>query len=134
MEWYIYFIAAYMFTGLALFEWAWAQVKSIRDVDETRDSQYPAFRRLDAPKWRKWRFYIGALTMLPIRMVLGFGAAFLLCCCVRVLTIGMEINENKPLTGCRPKIIKCLYRCFTTFILLVAGVIPQYKNIDYDYS
>ena len=38
MEWYIYFIVCYMLTGLAIFEWAWYTVKSIRDIDENRDS------------------------------------------------------------------------------------------------
>ena len=97
MEWYIYFIAAYMISGLILFEWSWAKVKTIRDVDEERDSKYPAFRRLDAPKWRKWRFYIGAVTMLPLRLVIGFGSAAMICLCLKILTIGMEINEDVPL-------------------------------------
>ena len=70
-EYDLYFIIAgvYMFIGLISFEWAWAMVKPIRNVDEDRDSKYPAFRRWDAHKWKKWRFYFGAITFMPLRLV-----------------------------------------------------------------
>jgi hypothetical protein len=45
-------------------------MKAIREVNEERDSKYPAFRRYDAKYWRKWKFYFGALTYLPIRFLL----------------------------------------------------------------
>ena len=37
--------------GLLSFEWAWYSLKPVREVNEERDSQYPAFRRLDVRKW-----------------------------------------------------------------------------------
>jgi len=58
-----------MFLGLITFEWAWAQVKPIRKIDESRDSKYPAFRRWDVHKWRKWRFYFGAVTFMLLRFI-----------------------------------------------------------------
>ena len=78
MELYYFFIAAYMLFGLWCFEWAWAKCKPIREVNEARDSQYPAYRRVEAMHWRKWKFYFGALTWMPIRMFVGFGIFFLL--------------------------------------------------------
>ena len=84
MELYLYFlIAAYMLFGLYCFESAWAKCKPIRDINEARDSQYPAYRRLDAKNWSKWRFYFGAVTWLPIRMFLGFGIFALECLFVK---------------------------------------------------
>ena len=124
MEWYIYAIAAYMLTGLALFEWAWASVKTIRDVDEARDSQYPAFRRLDAPKWRKWKFYPGAITILPLRFVVGFGSVILLCIIIRILTICLTIDEDTPLSGVRAKLIRFFYKIECKFVGWVGGIIP----------
>jgi hypothetical protein len=61
-------LGVYMFLGFLSFEWAWASVKSIRKVDEERDSKYPAFRRWDVNKWKKWKFYFGAMTLMPIRL------------------------------------------------------------------
>jgi hypothetical protein len=78
MDWYIILILGYMMLGLFLFEWSWAQVKSIREVNESRDSKYPAYRRLDAIKWRKWKFYFGAVTWMPLRVLFGFGSVVLL--------------------------------------------------------
>ena len=80
MDWYIFLIIGYMLLGLCMFEWAWSQVQNIKHVDEARDSQYPAYRRLDAKKWRKWKFYFGAVTWMPIRIVLGFGSVVVLFC------------------------------------------------------
>ena len=37
--------------GLLMFEYAWHKVKSIRNVNEERDSKYPGYRRYDAIKW-----------------------------------------------------------------------------------
>jgi len=57
-----------MMTGLLMFEWAWSKAKPIREVDEERDSKYPAFRRYDAKNWSRWKFYIGAMILLPLRL------------------------------------------------------------------
>ena len=80
---YYFLIGAYMLFGLYLFEWAWAQTKAIREVDEARDSKYPAYRRVEAKNWSKWRFYFGAVTWLPARMVLGVSVFVLECLFVK---------------------------------------------------
>lgn len=82
MEAYYILIGVYMFLGLLMFEWAWSQVKPLREIDEQRDSKFPAFRRWDAFRWRKWKFYFGAVTFMLIRLVLGF--LFVLLCYVFV--------------------------------------------------
>ena len=56
--------------GLLMFEWAWAKTKPLREGNEARDSKYPAFRRYDALHWQKWKFYFGAITLMPIRFIL----------------------------------------------------------------
>lgn len=71
MEGLYIFLGVNALIGLVAFEWAWAKVKTIQQVDETRDSQYPAFRRLDAKNWRKWHFYLGAITLMPIRLIIS---------------------------------------------------------------
>ena len=55
--------------GLILFEWSWANAKPIREIDEKRDSKYPAFRRYDALHWKKRNFYLGAVTLMPFRLI-----------------------------------------------------------------
>lgn len=35
---YMILLGVYMFSGLFMFEWAWAKMKPFRNVDEARDS------------------------------------------------------------------------------------------------
>ena len=71
MEGLYIFLIVNALIGLLLFEYAWAKVRKVREINEERDSLYPAFRRYDAKKWSKWRFYIGAVTFMPIRLILS---------------------------------------------------------------
>lgn len=75
MAYYIFaiLIAINAIIGHFLFQWAWKVIKPIREVNEARDSKYPAFRRYDVPKWKKFKFYIGAITVLPLRFCFGVG-------------------------------------------------------------
>lgn len=62
--------------GILAFEWAWGKVKAIRNYDEKRDSRYPAFRRMDVKKWDKLKFYIGAVTVMPFRVIFALVIIF----------------------------------------------------------
>ena len=53
-----------------MIEWAWYKTKRYRDGNEARDSKYPGYRRLDVHKWARWKFYPGALLILPARALL----------------------------------------------------------------
>ena len=57
--------------GHYIFQWAWKKIKPLREVDEARDSKYPPFRRVDVQKWKKGKFYLGAVTLLPLRFLIG---------------------------------------------------------------
>ena len=57
------------FFGLIAIEYAFYRLKRMRNVDESRDGQFPAFRRLDAKKWHRCKFYPGALFSMPFRLV-----------------------------------------------------------------
>jgi len=85
--------------GLLIFEVCWKVTKPIREIDEARDSKYPAFRRYDAVKWRRWKFYPGAVTFLLPRFLLVLGN--LVLCWVFTVIFTLGANIDKPLTGCR---------------------------------
>lgn len=51
-------------------EYAWCRLKRIREVDEDRDSQFPAYRRLDVKHWSKIKFYPGAMLTMPSRLAI----------------------------------------------------------------
>ena len=67
--------------GTLVFNWAWKKLGPIIDSDETVDAKYSPFRRVDAKKWNKLKFFLGAITVMPIRIVIGaciFLSAFIL--------------------------------------------------------
>lgn len=72
ISFYYLLLIAYMLSGIFMFEWAYKEMKVFREVNEERDSKYPAYRRLDALKWRRWLFYPGAATIMPLRLILSF--------------------------------------------------------------
>ena len=54
-----------MIIGCLMLEYAFYRTERFRDKNEARDSKYPAFRRYDAHLWSRWKFYPGALFMMP---------------------------------------------------------------------
>ena len=71
MHWLVYMFAINAICGLLMFEWAWMRVKRQRTICEERDSQFPGFRRIDVPKWRKWKFQLGACLWLFPRAIIA---------------------------------------------------------------
>lgn len=58
-----------MFLGFIAIEYAFRRLKRFRDGNEERDSKFPAFRRRDAKKWSRLKFYPGALLSMPFRLI-----------------------------------------------------------------
>jgi len=56
--------------GFIAIEYAWIRTKRFRQIDPIRDAQFPSFRRNDAQYWARWKFYPGAMFLMPTRLVL----------------------------------------------------------------
>lgn len=56
--------------GIIAIEYAFSRLKRMQQVDEKRDSQFQGFRRLDAKKWHRCKFYPGAMFSMPARMLI----------------------------------------------------------------
>jgi hypothetical protein len=66
------------------------------------------YARNDAPNWQRWRFQLGAMTVLLPRIFLGIFNIFVLCVLVEILLIGHKRNE--PLkTGWRKTTLRYAY-------------------------
>jgi len=53
----IFYLISAIFNALVgayIFEGAWANSKRHREINEERDKHFPAWRRYDAQKWKKW--------------------------------------------------------------------------------
>lgn len=65
-------------------------MRSLREADEARDGKYPAYRRTDHPeKWSKWRFYPGAVTLLPFRLLLLIISALISYVIIKLAILGI---------------------------------------------
>ena len=74
--------------GLYIFETKlWPFTKKHRDGNVKRDEKFPQYRRYDAEKWARWKFYPGAMFMMPTRFVCMMSSILTLvfvthCCCL----------------------------------------------------
>lgn len=123
MHWIFYVMIAYASTGLFLFEWAYYKVRVVRNVDEARDSEYPAYRRLDAPQWSRWKFYLGAMTWMPMRMIGIVVIIFNQYLLVKIVTIGLDLSDGLPIKGWRESVLRSSFRFACTLLHLNCGMI-----------
>ena len=77
--------------GILLVEYALFKTKSVRKVDEARDSKFPAFRRWDVKLWSRARLYL-ASPLLPFRF---FSAIFQVIIHLTVTKIVVSIGSRK---------------------------------------
>jgi hypothetical protein len=74
--------------GLILFELAWKKTLRYRDPIPELEMAIPAYRRNDAPKWRKWRFYLGAMTVLLPRILISCTFAVIGSLLLKIILLG----------------------------------------------
>ena len=136
-SWRVILIVLNAVIGLIAFEWAWYKTQRHREVIPELDKLMPAFRRRDTHKWRKWRFYPGAMTILVPRFFLSWIAGLLAVIQINLLLIGHDMSTPLPQTGCR----KCLLRFVYNFWGRALGYIvlfTHYRHVhlteeDVDY-
>ena len=119
--------------GIILIEWTWKRVSRYRNVDESRDGCYPSYRRLDAKDWARWKFYPGAMFMMPTRLILLGLCIALFVFFVKILTLFHNF-EKAPVSGCRKKLIECTVKFWTFLQLKLAGIRWKVKHLEIDYS
>lgn len=104
MDIYLVIILLNGILGIAIFEWAWKVGKPFREVNEERDSKVPEFRRYDAKLWEKWKFYPGAISFLPAKMLCAVLSLVLSCGFIKLITLGAPFQADRPLTGMRKRL------------------------------
>lgn len=113
--------------GIFAVEYAFSKTKRFRKVDEERDGKFPAFRRKDVNKWARWKFYPGAMLVMPIRCVLLALIVILLVLLVSIFSIGHDFKKGPMKSGCRKRVIKHIYTIGCGLYLLISGVTTQKK-------
>lgn len=82
--------------GAYMFERAWAATSRHRQVDEARDSLFPAWRNSECLKWNKWSFYPLAVTIMPLRFFCFIASLALIPILHSILLFGHDLNKPIP--------------------------------------
>lgn len=118
--------------GIGLFEYAWAQTKRHRTVDEERDSHFPAWRRYDAPHWSKLMMYPVAATLLIPRFG-SFLVIFLMSSVLnKILLFGTDVNKDIP--DSKRFWSRMIFKYCGWAIALAIGIFIKVKRVNVDYS
>ena len=127
--WHYAFLCYWAFTISAI-EWALMKAKPLSNVDEERDSKYPAFRRYDTKYWVRPYLYVGSLFM-PIKVL--FTATTQM-----TLLIGMVVclckQDRRNVSKLRFKMFNLYLRfiCFLNVIFI--PIIPRVVRPKVDYK
>ena len=119
--------------GLIGLEHSWSLIPRYVKPNEERDSMFPAFRRLDSNKWRKWMFYPGALTLFPIRTYISIGTLIVLVTFLKIIMIGHKWGKE-PVTGIRLWLNRTAYQFSSWLIITMSFMTMKTNYVDYDYS
>jgi len=132
MTWLQIFFLLNALIGWVLFELAWRQTTEIRKVNEDRDSLFPAWRRYDAHKWRRWKMMPAAVTIMPLRFlaltILLLGAFVL----TKFVSIGVNVFEGERLTGVRANLRDRIYSLNGVLSCFFTGI--NVTNLEADES
>ena len=93
--------------GLYLFEWAYWRMRRFRNPNRDLDAIYPAYCRKDALKWRRWKLWPGAMTLLVPRLIMT--TIITVSNVIFVKIILMCHNEEVPILGCRKAVLKFVF-------------------------
>lgn len=127
----LYLIASILFSLLFLL-YAFKMIKFINSAFEkyenmhklcntlsTEDPFFP-FSRSDFPHWSKLKFYLGAIFLLPIRLILSIFC--LLFCFFFVKLVLLNADLDKPIIGFRKYFLKFFVSYTCRFLLFIAGI------------
>jgi hypothetical protein len=95
-------ILSFWAIGILLVEYALSKTKAVRNVDEARDSKFPAFRRTDVHLWSRPRLYLGSFMILP-KFMMALIVTFTYFLFAKVVMIGCNLDVG--LVGIRKALI-----------------------------
>ena len=101
--------------GFCFFEIAWSRIVRYRDLDDERDSNFPAWRRMDVKNWHKVYFYLGALTIFTTKMIICLGSLAVCAGLLKVIALGHQYGT--PMVGVRAVINKTVFQFWMGLIV-----------------
>ena len=101
----------------------------MKSVDEQRDEQFPAFRRLDAKLWHRCKFYPGAMFSMPARMLTLIVQGLTLSLICKILTLTHNFKKGPLKRGCRKSLVTFLFRINAKIYMFICGTSSSKEEI-----
>ena len=121
---YILLIVLNAAGGILVFEWAWYRTRRYRNPLPGLEEAMPCYKRVDALKWKKWRFYLGAMTLLIPRYLLTMINLAFFTTLINLVLIGHD--RTKPLeNGCRKWCLRLIYKVGARILSYIIYFCPQ---------
>ncbi len=121
-----------MIIGSVLFAYGVYGNLPVTRVVEERDSKYPAYRRKDVQNWNYPRLYLGAITVLPLRVVFGAIVFFLTFLMALIVSIGVKYPD--PLPKWRLSMVHFIEYWNSQGVPFVINCQVTNKTVDIDYT
>lgn len=115
--WYNILLVINAVLGVCALEWAWWKLRRFRKPIAELDLQFPELARKDAPKWKKWKLYPGALTLLIPRILFVIVIGLLMVLLLNLVLICHD--TSRPIRGCRKVLISGIMYIGTNLVSLV---------------
>lgn len=123
------------FVGFIMIEWAFYKTRRYRDGNEDRDSKYPGYRRLDVSKWARWKFYPGALIIMPTKCFALCFIMIVLAFFIKFACIGHDFKVDGPLpNGWRKTMVSWVFYIIVRIVLIISGTMTTCKTVEFDYT
>ena len=126
------FFIGYFMLGAFMLEWAWYNTQRIHNVDEERDSCFPAFRRPEAKNWNKAAFYPMAVTTVPARIWI----AIMVCPGTATFSnIVLFGYKQRPILGWRKPLLDVHYQAMQYILFVIHFMrVSHIVDKDFDYT
>ena len=115
LKWFTLLVIANAFFGLILFEWAWYYTYVVRNHPKELNAIFPMYRREDARRWNKCKFYPGALTLLLPRLIWINCCVVALIGCIKLTLIGHD--RDRPMGNFRRHVMIFWYKLYAHLIM-----------------
>ena len=115
-SWYGIAIITNAILGFVWIEWGMHKSARFRTVSPELDAKFPAWRRLDAQSWSRFKMYPGAMTLLIPRLLLGVSIIIFIAIFCRIVLVCHDMK--RPITGCRKFIIVWFFKFIIRFLAL----------------
>ena len=122
--------------GIALLEWTLKRMERTINFVEERDSQFPAFRRLDVKTLTRANLYPGTM-LLFLRLITIVPVFIIMVIVMNLCYIGVSTGYAEPLSGMRRLIFNFFIKNLNLLLLYLFGYSPKhaYKTeSEVDYS